>query len=234
MPQGILVDYEWCTGCHSCEFACQYGARLPGGADGHPGERDPPWKIDEDVWQLAYMPVPTDQCDLCAARRELGKVPTCVQHCQAKCLEYGPLEELNAKLAVKTRSRPCSPWATEARAPHPGRMPGCGEAVGRARTATRPPAGQRHADGGSGCGCRRKWQLLEVIRRTLKTPRQERHQDGPANWDDRNCFPKQPFRSLRVRAVRSTNILQNLPRNSRNQVRGTGKRRPAPTRQSPF
>ena len=34
---------------------------------------------------------------------EAGKLPMCVQHCQAKCLEYGPLEELNAKLAAKTK-----------------------------------------------------------------------------------------------------------------------------------
>ena len=100
---GILVDYEWCTGCHSCEFACQMEHGYPVGQTGILVNEIGPWKIDEDVWQLAYMPVPTDQCDLCAARRELGKVSTCVQHCQAKCLEYGPLEELNAKLAAKTK-----------------------------------------------------------------------------------------------------------------------------------
>ena len=52
---------------------------------------------------MGYQPAFTDQCDLCAARQALGKVPTCVQHCQAKCLEYGPLEELSAKLAAKTK-----------------------------------------------------------------------------------------------------------------------------------
>ena len=22
MAKGILVDYEWCSGCHTCEMAC--------------------------------------------------------------------------------------------------------------------------------------------------------------------------------------------------------------------
>lgn len=50
------------------------------------------------------MPVPTDQCDLCAARRELGKVPTCVQHCQSQCLEFGPLDELSQRMDVKQKT----------------------------------------------------------------------------------------------------------------------------------
>ena len=26
---GILVDYEWCSGCHTCEVACQMEHGLP-------------------------------------------------------------------------------------------------------------------------------------------------------------------------------------------------------------
>ena len=100
---GILVDYEWCTGCHSCEVSCQMEHGLPVDRWGIKIQKIGPWQIDGDAYQYDFVPVPTDQCDLCAARRELGKVPTCVQHCQAKCLEYGPLEELNAKLAAKTK-----------------------------------------------------------------------------------------------------------------------------------
>lgn len=28
---GILIDYNWCTGCHSCEMACQMEKKLPMG-----------------------------------------------------------------------------------------------------------------------------------------------------------------------------------------------------------
>ena len=100
---GILVDYEWCTGCHSCEFACQMENKFPIGQSGVVVAPVGPWKIDEDKWQLGYMPIPTDQCDLCVHRQSLGKEPTCVQHCQAKCLEFGTLEELSAKLTKKTK-----------------------------------------------------------------------------------------------------------------------------------
>ena len=101
---GILVDYEWCTGCHSCEFACQMEHGYPVGQTGILVNEIGPWKIDEDVWQLAYMPVPTDQCDLCAARRGLGKVPTCVQHCQSQCLEFGPIDELSQRMDEKQKT----------------------------------------------------------------------------------------------------------------------------------
>ena len=60
-----------------------------------------PWQIDETTWQYGYLPVPTRQCDLCADRTAKGKAPTCVQHCQARCMEYGPIEELSRKLAEK-------------------------------------------------------------------------------------------------------------------------------------
>lgn len=100
---GILIDYEWCTGCHSCEFACQMEHHYPVGQTGILVNEIGPWKIGEDVWQLSYFPVPTDQCDLCSDRVEQGKIPTCVSHCQALCMEYGKLEELSGKLLDKPK-----------------------------------------------------------------------------------------------------------------------------------
>ena len=100
---GILVDYEWCTGCHSCEFACQMEHGYPVGQTGILVNEIGPWKIDEDVWQLAYMPVPTDQCDLCADRTERGREPICVHHCLANVMCYGEVEELAKRLADKPK-----------------------------------------------------------------------------------------------------------------------------------
>ena len=97
---GLLINYEYCTGCMSCEMACAVEHDIPVGQYGIKMEEIGPWQIDKKTWQLAYVPVPTDMCDLCAARVEKGKKPTCVKHCQAFCMKYGPVEELAAELAV--------------------------------------------------------------------------------------------------------------------------------------
>ena len=96
---GLLIDYDWCTGCHSCEVACQMEHGLPVGHYGIKVTELGPWEYAPEKWQLTYLPAPTDQCTLCASRVEAGKLPSCVQHCQAKCIAFGPLEELAKRLA---------------------------------------------------------------------------------------------------------------------------------------
>ena len=88
---GLLVDYQWCTGCHSCEIACQMEHQLPVGQSGILVHDMGHWPLEEggDEWQFGYLPAPNSVCDTCAHRRSLGKVPTCVQHCQAQCLTFG-------------------------------------------------------------------------------------------------------------------------------------------------
>ena len=100
---GLLIDYQWCTGCHSCEIACQMEHKMPVGKSGILVHDMGHWPIEEggDEWQLGYLAAPTTMCDGCEERRALGKVPTCVQHCQAKCMEYGTIEELAAKMGPK-------------------------------------------------------------------------------------------------------------------------------------
>jgi anaerobic dimethyl sulfoxide reductase subunit B (iron-sulfur subunit) len=62
-----------------------------------------PWQIDKNHWQNDYMPVLTDECDLCAARTGKGKKPLCVKHCQSLVMEYGPVQELAKKIDGKTK-----------------------------------------------------------------------------------------------------------------------------------
>jgi Fe-S-cluster-containing dehydrogenase component len=95
---GLLIDYDWCTGCHSCEMACQQENQLPVGQTGILVNELGAWEYGEDTWQLSYLPAPTDQCNLCNARVAKGKQPSCVQHCQAQCMSYGTVEELVARL----------------------------------------------------------------------------------------------------------------------------------------
>ena len=100
---GMLIDYEWCTDCHSCETACQMVHHLPVGQFGIKLNEIGPFEYAPDRWQLSYVPVPTDLCDFCAERQAKGKLPTCQHHCQAQCLEVGPLDELAEKVKEKRK-----------------------------------------------------------------------------------------------------------------------------------
>jgi Fe-S-cluster-containing dehydrogenase component len=99
---GLLIDYEYCTGCHTCEIACSQEYDWPAGMAGI--------KVIEVVEQmpkdrayLAYIPFPTELCVLCARRTKKGLEPACVQHCMAACMKYGRIEELAKELGKKAR-----------------------------------------------------------------------------------------------------------------------------------
>lgn len=94
---GILVDYEWCTGCHSCEMACQMEHKFPIGQGGIKVSKVGPYQIEGDNWVYDHNVTFTKQCDLCGKRTANGKLPACVHHCQAKCMTYGKADELLAK-----------------------------------------------------------------------------------------------------------------------------------------
>ncbi len=102
-PKGILIDYEWCSGCHTCEMACQVEHGFPIGQSGIVVNEIGPWEIGDRKWQYAYVPVFTDQCNLCAERTVKGKLPTCVHHCQAAIMKYGELDELVKDLKEKPK-----------------------------------------------------------------------------------------------------------------------------------
>ena len=95
---GLLIDYEFCYGCHTCEIACKKEHNLSKGQWGIELHEMGPRLIGEDKWEFTYVPVPTELCDLCADRVNEGRLPTCVHHCLAKVIEYGPVEELAKKM----------------------------------------------------------------------------------------------------------------------------------------
>lgn len=105
MPRyGIMIDNEYCTGCHSCEIACRNERGLPLGQWGVKLLELGPWKrLDGKHWEHRYVPVLTSDCDLCAGRTGRGERPSCVLHCLASVMEYGTLEELARKMEEKGR-----------------------------------------------------------------------------------------------------------------------------------
>lgn len=93
----LVIDYRYCTGCHSCEVACRQEKGFSVEEWGIKVSEQGPVKLNGS-WMWNYVPVPSDICDLCAERVESGKRPACVHHCLAQCMEVVPLSDLAAKL----------------------------------------------------------------------------------------------------------------------------------------
>ena len=98
----LLVEYKYCTGCHSCEIACNQEYNRPLGLSGI--------KVLESTIKhgnkhyINYMPMRTDLCNFCLGRIKKGKKPACVQHCLAGCLEIvDPKEVLNRPINMKRK-----------------------------------------------------------------------------------------------------------------------------------
>jgi len=94
----LLIDYEYCTGCHSCEVACQQEHDYPAGTCGVV-VREYEYQAGGRV-RIDYLPFFTQHCDLCKARRTRARdsLPACVKHCQARCMEFGPTTDFAARL----------------------------------------------------------------------------------------------------------------------------------------
>ena len=102
---GLLIDYEYCSGCRSCEVTCKETHNYPVGKWGIRVLEEGPWEIEDGsgVFDYNYVPVPTDLCDLCAARTSKGREPACVHHCLANVITYGPITELAEKMCEKSK-----------------------------------------------------------------------------------------------------------------------------------
>ena len=76
--KGILVNYEFCTGCHSCEVACKKHLGLPAGEFGIKLTETGPFEYsgaegNKDRWEWTWLPVLTKACDMCAERTDAGQ-----------------------------------------------------------------------------------------------------------------------------------------------------------------
>ncbi len=100
---GILINYDYCTGCQTCAVACQQEHDHPAGKSGI--------IIQEHVYEAVkkpvavdYFPFVTELCDLCVARCQTGEDPACVKHCQSFCMKFGELDKLVKDMVGNGRS----------------------------------------------------------------------------------------------------------------------------------
>ena len=91
--KALLINYKYCSGCHSCEIACRNHLQCGLGKWGIKLTEIQPFEAHPGDWNWDYVPVPTKLCDQCAERVEAGEKPACVKHCQSFCMEYGTPEE---------------------------------------------------------------------------------------------------------------------------------------------
>jgi Fe-S-cluster-containing dehydrogenase component len=102
MPRfGLLIDYEFCVGCRSCEIACKMEHHRPA---------DQPGIIVQEVNPTVpegkpyFIPFPTDRCNLCGRRRARGLEPSCVKHCWTGVIRFGTIEELAEQMRQKGKT----------------------------------------------------------------------------------------------------------------------------------
>jgi len=92
MKKAILIDYKYCTGCHTCEVACQQEHGYAAGQFGI--------KVTEHILErpnglmIDYVPYMTDLCNFCLGRVEEGRKPSCVKHCLSNCMVFGEADEI--------------------------------------------------------------------------------------------------------------------------------------------
>ena len=70
----VLIDQNACIGCRYCEWACPYGAP----------------QFQDDIGRMS-------KCTLCYDYIDEGKSPACVAACPSRALDFGPLDEMEAK-----------------------------------------------------------------------------------------------------------------------------------------
>ncbi len=82
----VLIRYERCMGCRYCEWICPYGAL----------------QFDREKRVMT-------KCSFCADYLEEGKAPSCVSACPMRALDYGWLDELEAKYGHEKEAFPLPP-----------------------------------------------------------------------------------------------------------------------------
>lgn len=109
--KGILVDMNYCTGCHACEVACKQENNFPVGVWGIKITEMLMQNANNDRVQFDYIPYFSTNCTLCASRIASGEddKPSCAKHCGTASIHYGDIEELAKKMEHMPRSILYSP-----------------------------------------------------------------------------------------------------------------------------
>lgn len=95
---GLLIDYNYCSGCRTCEMACQQDHQYDISKQGLKVTAIGPIQLPRGRWQFDNLPLHTPYCNHCAVRLRQGKAPACVHHCQSGCITFGAVKDLASKM----------------------------------------------------------------------------------------------------------------------------------------
>jgi anaerobic dimethyl sulfoxide reductase subunit B (iron-sulfur subunit) len=105
-PIGLVANLQLCIGCFACEVACKEEHNLPEGKNGIKVRTLGPYELNGNL-AMDFVPLATEECDLCAERAIRGKRPFCAQICPTQALELHSDEEILNLLRKKDRYHIC-------------------------------------------------------------------------------------------------------------------------------
>jgi len=100
---GLLIDYEYCTGCYACEVACAQEFRRKPQITKGIKLIEIEQQVSKSRAYLAYLPFPTENCTLCVHLTRKGDEPACVKSCMAACMKHGAIDVLAKEMVKKPR-----------------------------------------------------------------------------------------------------------------------------------
>lgn len=101
---GMLIDYEYCTGCKTCEVACKQEYHRPAGQVGGVEVNEFIHTLPTGKLLITNIPTFTRACVFCAGRVKQGLAPACAAHCMANILQFGKIEDLKEMLPKKRKA----------------------------------------------------------------------------------------------------------------------------------
>lgn len=100
---GLLIDYEYCTGCLSCEVACAQEFKRRAGETKGIKVFEFEQRLPKGKGYISYLPFPTELCVLCPHLTNVGERPACEKACMAACITYGPVKDLAKEMEKKPK-----------------------------------------------------------------------------------------------------------------------------------
>ncbi len=101
---GMLIDYEYCTGCLTCVVACKQEYKHSPGQLGGVEVQELLHKLPNGKLYITNLPFFTEVCIFCTKRVKDGLEPACVKHCMANILTFGKIDDLKELIPKKRKS----------------------------------------------------------------------------------------------------------------------------------